>query len=214
MSSEVAQVKNSSIINEAVELIKQKKYDDAKIILQDYLQENQNDITAIHLLGTVSAKQNDYINAEKYFKREIKLNPSQADAHFNLGLIHSQQNRLSEAKHDFENSIKLNPADAQALNDLGVISFTLGDKEKSQTYFSKALEAEPTFNEAFLNLFELLWNDSKYNIALEHAYNFLKNIPNEKLLECNDETKKNESVEQEQPVQKSLTIHKSVNPNK
>ncbi|MCD6162437.1 MAG: tetratricopeptide repeat protein [candidate division Zixibacteria bacterium] len=196
-------------INEAIELLNQQKYDDAKIKLQDYLRENKDDIKAIHLLGTIFAKQNDYINAERYFKKELELNPAQADAHFNLGLIHSQQNRLSEAKHDFENTIKLNPTDAHALNDLGVINFTLGDNEKSQDCFSKALEATPTFNDAFLNLFELLWNENKYDIALEYAYNFLKELSNKNSAELVNEMTNNNPVKQESPVQKSLKIQKA-----
>jgi Tfp pilus assembly protein PilF len=176
MSSEVLQEAKSSAFDEAVKLIENENNDEAISVLENRLKENRDDLKALHLLGTAYALKNDYINAEKIFKKELAIDTDRIEAYFNLGLIHGQQNRLSEARDDFENVIRLKPDDTQALNDLGVINYTLGDEAESQEYFARALKIKPAFKEAFLNIFELFWNKGQYNRALECALNYLKGL--------------------------------------
>ncbi|MCP4581883.1 MAG: tetratricopeptide repeat protein [candidate division Zixibacteria bacterium] len=166
----------SSVVKNVAGLFENGNYQDAVEVLRGFLEGNSENIAALHLLGTAYAKLNDYINAERTFKNELKLDQSNSDAYFNLGLIHSQQNRFSEAIDDFEKVIELKPDDVQALNDLGVINFNLGNTDRSQELFSSALAIDPSCKDAFLNLFELHWNDSKYNQALEYAYSFLQKL--------------------------------------
>jgi len=213
MSSELLQCKESSINDDAFDLMEKGSIDDAVTMLLKHLKENPEDVQAMHLLGTAYAKKGDFINAEKAFKNELKLNQSRVDAHFNLGLIHSQQNRLPEARDDFENVTRLNPDDAHALNDLGVISYTFGDIEKSQEYFSKALSVDPCFKDAFLNLFELSWNSEKYNLALEYAYNFLKKLLPEGNGQTTGETIKSQRLKKSPAARKSIKLNKSAQEN-
>jgi tetratricopeptide (TPR) repeat protein len=157
-------------------LFETNSYEQAVSELRKFLEENPDDIAAIHLLGTAYARSNNFISAEKAFKRVLKSEPSHADACFNLGLIHTSQNRLSEAIEDFEKVLELNPEDIQSLNDLGAINFGQGNVERSRELFKKALKINPVFKDAFLNLFELCWNNGNYTEALEHAHSFLKEL--------------------------------------
>lgn len=174
MSNEILTEEKPSVFNEVTEYLKDANFEEALKLLQNQLQANPDDLDTLHLIGTVHAKKGDYIRAEKFFRKELEINADRGEAHFNLGLIHSEQNRLSEAIEDFENVVRLNPEDIQALNDLGVMYYSKGMVDKSHNLFCKALLVKPTHNDAFLNLFELLWNEGKYNQALEHVYNFLK----------------------------------------
>lgn len=176
MDSQAILEKTSSVLETVVRFFENGQFDLARESLQQHLEANPDDVAALHLLGATFARQNDFINAEKAFKRELQIDPSRVDAFFNLGLIHSQQNRLPEAIEDFEHVIELRPQDVQALNDLGVIHFKLGNLDIGELLFSKALALNPAFKDAFLNLFELCWNKAEYNRALEHAYNYLKEL--------------------------------------
>ncbi|RKX21065.1 MAG: hypothetical protein DRP26_00445 [Candidatus Zixiibacteriota bacterium] len=176
MSDEFLTEEKPSIFNEVTEYLKDANFEEALRLLQDRLQTNPGDLDTLHLIGTIHAKKGDYIKAEKFFRKELEIDPNREEAHFNLGLIHSKQNRLSEAIEDFENVVRLNPEDVQALNDLGVMYYSKGVTDKSHDLFCKALQVKPTYKDAFLNLFELLWNAGKYNQALEHVYNFLKKL--------------------------------------
>jgi len=176
LSSTAILEETPSVLETVLRFFETGNFEKARGSLQEHLAANPDDVAALHLLGATFARQNDFINAEKTFKKELQLDPSRVDAYFNLGLIHSQQNRLPEAIEDFEHVIELRPDDVLALNDLGVIQFNLGNLDISDLLFAKALELNPAFKDAFLNLFELCWNKGEYNRALEYAYSYLKEL--------------------------------------
>jgi len=176
MKTDTLPEKGSSITNKIADLFEVGSYDEALSELRGFLEENPDDLPALHLLGTAHARLNDFISAEKAFKRVLKLEPSHGDAYFNLGLIHSRQNRISEAIDDFEKVLELNPEDVQTLNDLGVINFGQGNVDCARELLEKALKINPVFKDAFLNLFELCWSKGNYTKALEHAHLFLREL--------------------------------------
>lgn len=164
---------NSSILEDAVNMIEHGEFEIATAMLEKCLQSAPGDIDAIHLLGAAQAKMGNIERAETLFKRELELDPNRPDAFYNLGLIHIQQNRISDAIADYENVIKIKPGDNQALNDLGVLYISQGDKTNGEQRLSQVLQSDPTYKDAFLNLFELLWKQNRYNEAVEHVYNYL-----------------------------------------
>jgi Tfp pilus assembly protein PilF len=164
---------NYSVLEDAFKMVEHGEYEIAAAMLEKYLQSSPGDIDAIHLMGATQAKMGNIDRAESLFKKELEINPNRPDAFYNLGLIHIQQNRIAEAINDYENVIKLKPADNQALNDLGVLYMSQGDKVNGERLLSQALKADPTYKDAFLNLFEILWKQNRYNEAVEHVYDFL-----------------------------------------
>jgi len=176
MKTDTLPEKGQSITDKIAGLFETGVYDEAISELQGFLEENPDDLTATHLLGTAYARLNKFIAAEKAFKAVLKLDPAHSPAFFNLGLIHSRQNRISEAINDFEKVLELNPEDIQTMNDLAVINFGQGNIERGRELFEKALKINPVFKDAFLNLFELCWNNGNYAQALEYAHSFLKEL--------------------------------------
>jgi Tfp pilus assembly protein PilF len=164
---------NYSVLEDAFKMVEHGEYEIAAAMLEKYLQSSPGDIDAIHLMGATQAKMGNIDRAESLFKKELEINPNRPDAFYNLGLIHIQQNRIAEAINDYENVIKLKPADNQALNDLGVLYMSQGDKVNGERLLSQALKADPTYKDAFLNLFEILWKQNRYNEAVEYVYDFL-----------------------------------------
>jgi tetratricopeptide (TPR) repeat protein len=176
MKTDVLQDEKSALMKSVADLFKQGNYPEVIQLLKDHLAENQDDLEALHLLGTAYARSNDYRNAERIFKQELSRDSNQADAYFNLGLIHSQQHRHAEAIEDFERALKIRPDDIQALNDLGVIYFNQGNADRAKELFARALDKNHAFKNAFLNIFELLWSDGHFSAALEHAYEYLNQL--------------------------------------
>jgi tetratricopeptide (TPR) repeat protein len=162
-----------SILEDAINLVESGEYITASAMLEKCLESTPGNIEAIHLLGAAQAKLGNIARAENLFKKELELNSARSDAYYNLGLIHIQQNRVADAICDYENVIKIKPEDVQALNDLGVLYISQGDQAKGERLLTDALKANPTFKDAFLNLFEILWKQNRYNEAVEHAYNYL-----------------------------------------
>ena len=176
MKTNILQDNKSALMERVADLFKQGNYPEVIRLLKDHLTENQDDLEALHLLGTAYARSNDYRNAERIFKQELSRDDSQADAYFNLGLIHNQQHRHAEAIEDFERALQIRPDDIQALNDLGVLYFNQGNSDRAKELFAKALDKNHAFKNAFLNIFELLWSDGQFNAALEHAYEYLNQL--------------------------------------
>jgi len=147
--------------------------------LESKLKENPDELATLHMLGNAYARNNDLANAENIFNRELKLSPQNCDAYFNLGLIYCRQNRIPEAIESFENVIKFNPDDIRTLNDLGVLHFSSGNIDRAKNLFSEALNRDHAYKEAFLNIFELLWENEKYGEALEYAQKYLLKLSNQ-----------------------------------
>jgi Flp pilus assembly protein TadD len=199
----------SSILEDAVNLVENGEYFTASAMLEKCLESSPGNIEAIHLLGAAQAKLGNIARAENLFKKELELNPARPDAYYNLGLIHIQQNRVSDAIADYENVIKIKPEDIQALNDLGVLYLSQGDPTKGAWFLEEALKTNPTYKDAFLNLFEILWKASKYNEAVKHAYNFLTALSPQDHPAANVATSVPEALEPFQPPASITIKHKA-----
>ncbi len=176
MNADVVQEEKTSVLENAKSAFQNEDFTTVIKLCRDYLNVSENDLVALHLLGTAYARMGDYENAESIFKRELKTDSNQADAYFNLGLIYTRQQKYSDATANLEKVLELRPDDLQALNDLGVLYFNMGDTARAGEHFTKALKNNPTYKEAFLNVFEILWNEGKYTPALEHAYEYLNQL--------------------------------------
>ncbi len=103
-----------------------------------------------------STRAGEIDNAIEQFTRVVKTNPSAKHAFTNLGLlyIHKKQNR--EAKVAFLNAIEQNKNDAIAYNHLAVIQRQQGEFKLSLFNYYKAINADPDYANAHLNLGILL----------------------------------------------------------
>jgi len=176
MNADVVQEEKSSVLEDVKSAFQNEDYTKVITICEKYLKERKDDITAWHLLGTACARIGKFEKAEQAFRKELEIDPRQVDAYFNLGLIYNQQQKPKEAITNFEKAIELRPDDLQSLNDLGVLYFNIGEKDKAGECFTKALKSNPTYKDAFLNAFEILWNECKYSTAMEHAYEYLNKL--------------------------------------
>jgi tetratricopeptide (TPR) repeat protein len=64
--------------------------------------------------------------------------------------------RLEEAESCFLSVIKDDSKNKVAYNNMGVIAYRMNDVEKAFDYFAMSLNADPYFEDAIINLFDLL----------------------------------------------------------
>ena len=83
-----------------------------------FLKERQNDAQLIYILGLSSINLQNFIDAEKFFKKLILLQKT-AENFYTLGNIQKKQKKFEEAIGSFEEAIKVNPNFSEAYNNLG-----------------------------------------------------------------------------------------------
>jgi TolB-like protein/thioredoxin-like negative regulator of GroEL len=108
-------------------------------------------------LGYVKALHEfDWPGAEREFKRALQLNAGDSDAHFGYGITYlAPMGRLDEAVQEMQTSRDLDPLSPIANTYLGLAYHFVGNRPASATQLRKALELDPGFVEARLELANL-----------------------------------------------------------
>jgi len=100
---------------------------------------------AYNIYGLVYAVLGEERKAEQNFERALQLSPSDSDIHHNWGWYLCQHKREREALAQFEIAVR-NPlyrTPEIALVNAGRCAMTLGDVRSAETYFRRALSAQP-----------------------------------------------------------------------
>ena len=81
----------SPIIQNAIELIKNQKFDDAERVLRDFLKKTPSSIDAKFLLGTLLIQTKRTDEGIKLLEAIVKISPKHLQANYNLALIYSSR---------------------------------------------------------------------------------------------------------------------------
>jgi Ca-activated chloride channel homolog len=118
----------NKIISEGNEAYKKGAYKDAAALYKKALEKDGKNNTAKFNLGNALQKQNDAINAEKYYDdvaAAVNDAPLKANAFYNKGVAQVVQQKLPDAIESFKQALKLIPEDndtrenlQKAINDL------------------------------------------------------------------------------------------------
>lgn len=107
----------------------------------------------VALIYVSQGKDAEALNAMKAAREEspddINLILSEANVHYKMGNIENFKTLLQEA-------IKLDPANPELQYNLGVISAESGQTEEAKAYYEKALELDPNYVNAYINLSALI----------------------------------------------------------
>lgn len=154
-----------SMLKESQRLFRQRKYNEAKKICQEILKVDPENASAFNNLGSIYLVKKRMARAERYFAKALDLDPDLKEAEENLKSairlrrkksqaeitrevealeadckILLQKKRIPDAIKKFIYIAELDPTNARALNNLGILHFQLGELEKGEEFFIKALE--------------------------------------------------------------------------
>lgn len=137
------------------------RYDEAikcfKKALENDLYRNQ--ANSMNAVGWAYYKQNDYANAEKYFKETLNHDRMYLTAYDNLAKVYIALNRFDDAIIELLKALDLNSYYPEALLDIGICYLKMGDKDKAKIEFKKVTQIDPMGKlgsqaQEFLNLLE------------------------------------------------------------
>ncbi len=121
--------------------------------------------------ANVSLSQNNYDAAWADFNKAIELKSGLASAYFGRASVKEAKGYHNEALDDLRVFLKIQP-DAQAYNTVGVWMWTHCFYEKSEEYYTKAIELKPDFAEAYNNRgaiksFKSIYGSTRLDEAIE-----------------------------------------------
>jgi tetratricopeptide (TPR) repeat protein len=134
---------NPDLLNQALELHRAGRLQDAAAIYQQLLAENPGHADAAHLLGLVFLRNNDVDSAIRLIGDAIELDPDNPLYHANLGNILKDSERPTDAIMAYRRALELHPGYAEVHNNLGYVLQAGGMIEEGIGHYRKAIALRP-----------------------------------------------------------------------
>ena len=121
----------------------QKRWTDARTVLQRALQIAPDDPEANYSLAMVYAQTEDTANAYEYLQRALKARPDYPEALNNLGVLYMVTQRPDEAVATFQKCIRVAPAFDQAYLNLARVYVLRGERGQAREVLNHLLKEHP-----------------------------------------------------------------------
>ena len=129
--------------NLASELASRGRLEEARILLQNVINQRPDFWLANYNLGYVQYRLRNLNEAEKLLRRAMALDPSDPDTHSYLGLTFLRQDRLADAEAQMRQAIALKPDGEGYHFGLGMLELRQGRGEQARAEFSAELKYHP-----------------------------------------------------------------------
>ncbi len=132
--------------------------------LQKALSQDPDLPMAHSAIAVVYERLGEVQQAERHYSRAISLNPKDSKINNNYGQFLCQQNRLEEAEKQFMKAVgnPLYSAPESAYTNAGICARRIPDEKKAEEYFRKALEKNPLYPMALLQMLKLSYDQKEY----------------------------------------------------
>ena len=134
-----------------------------------------SDLPAAHdAIAVLYDRVGEYKKAEQHYKKSLRLMPDSARAHNNYGQFLCARERYPEAEKQFEEAAN-NPfydAVPVVLVNAGLCAWRVPDMEKAEQFFRQAIEQDPDFAPALLQMSKLKYTQDNYLSARAYMQRF------------------------------------------
>jgi type IV pilus assembly protein PilF len=139
-------------------------YDEALEKLQKAVSQDPRYGPAHNALAIVYERLGEMDVADRYYRRAIALAPDDSQARNNYGQFLCRRGRLQEAEKHFDKAVA-NPLYARpqtALTNAGICALQIPDEAKAERYFRQALEKDPRYAIALVQMLKLMFQQGEY----------------------------------------------------
>jgi len=150
-------------------MMDQGQTDAARQILEDLVRQSPNRADAWFSLGQVKARQSDFRDAAKAFRRAIQLAPHVADGYVHLGNTYLRDGRPSQAIDVYRDGLQRQPGSPLLQFNLGVALRQVDDIDGAIVQFKRAIALFPDYFQAYFSLGNA-YRDKKMRAEAEAAY--------------------------------------------
>ena len=135
----------------AKQLLNDSRFNEAKEILTELLEEDPSDFLAIHMLGLLAKKAKQWNLAIAFFTKAIETNTVDFASYFERGLVYRKIANLPSSISDFSFALKINPVSVEALNNRGIALCQAGNPAQAIVDFSEAIALKPNCSQTYFN---------------------------------------------------------------
>lgn len=132
-----------SMLNQAQEAANSGDILTATDLCQKVLTIKPDQHNALHLLGLMAYKTNNFEDADKLISSARKIMPSDPSILFNLGAVKSALKKYPEAIKLYNDAIKIKPDYDKAFGNLATVYLMAEDNEKAIYYANEAIKINP-----------------------------------------------------------------------
>lgn len=168
-----------AMVNRAVKLFENNKFDEAKEILNKALDISDNDALIYKYLGKISEKEHDFKLAVEHFDKSSKLNPNDKEIWLKLGMCQLYSNMLDESIKSFDRANKINPMNTDIYTGRGMALMQQKKYAQALDNFTKAYQISKYNYTAILLSSVMEIRLGQYSVAEEKLNFLIKTAPNE-----------------------------------
>lgn len=148
------------------ELIRDKKYGEARVLCETMLRERPSFIEGYLQMARIATAQGDPARALQSASRAVALGPDNAQAQLDLADLLASRGRLDEAVTHFRRAVQLKPGATEARAKLARALTARGEFDEAATLLSESLATEPQSAETLTQLGFALASQGKLDLAL------------------------------------------------
>jgi Tfp pilus assembly protein PilF len=132
------------LVKQAQAALDNNEPDAALRLCTEILNEDFNNVMALHLTGVALARGGRYGLACNLFRQVIKMAPSRAEAFNNMGMCYTEIWDLKNAEMCFMEALRRDPKDWSAMHNMALLYLNRCDPHKALEWSDKALKIEPS----------------------------------------------------------------------
>lgn len=126
--------------------------------IQAAINQKQDFFKAFDLMGVLFSAKGDAM-ALDYFNSALRIRPYRFDIHYKVGMFYQNIGAYKEAIQAYKRALEINPSHKTSLHNIGVVQVFLGEPKAALGFFSKAIEVDDMYLEAYFGrayVYELL----------------------------------------------------------
>jgi len=147
-----------------IEYLRTGNYEMSREKLDRALDADPDNAGAHDAIAVLYEKVGDPDLAEKHYKKSLRLNPDNPRGHNNYGQFLCFQGRYEDAEKQFllAANAPFYPTPSLALTNAGLCAMRIPDEEMAEKYYRQALELDPQYPPALLQMATLNYSRSNY----------------------------------------------------
>lgn len=157
--------------------MEEKDFLKAENILEEVLEKNPNDASALDLLGNLLFIKGDIKKSLESYNKAISIAPKYAHTYYDRGSVYLNLEEYDKALKDMYKAVELDPNYAEFRMALGATLFTLNEINKAEEHLKKAVQLDLTLTAARFWLVLVYLQLNKEEMAFQQISWILENDP-------------------------------------
>lgn len=153
------------------------RLDEARMMLEDTLAEEPENVDALILLGIVHGRGGRPEDARRAFARASELDPTYASLHLNQGMLLLSGGQIEQAEAELQRALQFDPASSETHHLLGVIAFQSERVEEALERWRTAVSLSATNFDAMRALGVELVRLNRFAEAVEVLDRLVATVP-------------------------------------